>query len=982
MKNLSVSLINIYFFLLSSIFYAQIPGLVNYSEEEGLNSSYTYTLSQDMNGFIWVGSDNGLFRFDGKEFKQYNKKNGLKNIEVLSSHQLSNGEIFIVSFLNDFAYLKDGIIVNSDVNKELKKIHFEHNPSVYIHQDAIYMYATGDPKNIYMYRNGKVHTIPISISNSRSPDMYTFSFDLSNHLLYFSDKNIKKNIEAYDIITKKKTSCNISLEKYTMVYRKDDYYIFKNKGKIDIYKLYNKFTFKKIQTYFTNEKIQHVLVDNNYGIWLCLEDGGVLHFKQTLLDNRKLSDPIKFLDKYVINSILVDRDNNIWFSTQNNGIYFITERFLKSYMHLPIKNNSSYITAIAKNDSGVFLGYNEAKSGIYNANIIKDIIFEENRKIEHKAIFSEGNTVIFGLSRSIIQYNTTTHQKYILNSGDYNPKNVLPYTRGSALICSSAGLAAYNYSTHRYSPILQQERIYTALLYDSDSLFAGSFKDLYKLDVKTKKKTLFLEGYYFTDIKKLKHNVYVGATNLNGIILFSNNKVLKTIAQSNGLLTSQIKKIEVENENVFWASTNSGVSRIEIRGTDLKINNFTQTDGLPSNVVAGCVIKGDTLFAGTSKGLGILSIRDLLSQQKFINKRVIINSVTIGNREFFNVKQKLTGQTPNNNIIFNLSFPDYASQGKISYKYKIEGLNNHWETSSSPKIILNAIPPGVYTFKVFGIGYNGKQSYASSDVSFEIEPKFWQTWWFKFLMIILGASVLCILITLYFQKKRNKKLETLYYEKKIAELELQAIKAQINPHFIYNCLNSIQFLLYKKDYAETENYLDVFSQMIRKTLHYSEKTFMPIQEEIEYLSLYLNMEKLRLKEQFDYSIHVSETVDKSWTIPSLLIQPFVENAIKHGISKLSDRKGEIDIRFDYMDTSLCISIEDNGNGINNKDQTSIKSGSFGVKLSQKRIETFKQLFETNITLVINNLSEEKEKQGTQIKLYITPYENQNTSLHH
>lgn len=984
MKKLFIFLIISNIFLLSSIFFAQIPGLVNYSEEEGLNSSYTYTLSQDLSGFIWIGSDNGLFRFDGKEFKQYNKKDGLKNIEVLSCDQLSNGEVFILSFLNDFAYLKDGKIINSDLNKELKKIHFEHNPSIYVHKDAVYMYAPSNPKNIYIYRNGKVNTIPLFINNNKSSNScYAISFDLANHLLYLSDRSSKNNIEAYNIVTKKKTACNISLEEKTMVYRKNDFYLFKSKGKIEIYKLYDKFNFKKLQTYFTNENIQQILIDKNYGIWLSLENGGALHFKETLLDNRKLSDPVKFLDEYVINSILVDRDNNIWFSTRNNGIYFITDKFLKSYMHLPIKNNSAYITAITENNNGIFLGYNEAKGGIYRSHRITDIVMEENRKIEHKAIFSEGNTVIFGLSRSLIQYNTATKKKYILDSKDYNPKNVLPYIKGSALICSNGGLIAYNYNTHTYSPILQQERIYTALLYDKDSLFAGSFKDLYKLNIKTKKKTLFLEGYYFTDIKKLSSNTYVGATNLNGIILFSNTRVLKKITESTGLLTSQFKKIEVENENVFWASSNSGISRVEIRGTTVKINNFTQTDGLPSNVVAGCIIKGDTLYAGTSKGLGILSIRNLLSQQKFINKKVIINSVVIGDREFYNFKE-LTAQTPDNNITINLSFPDYISQGKISYRYKIEGLSGSWETSSSSKIILNSIPPGKYTFKVFGLGYNGKQSYTSSELNFEIKPKFWQTWWFKFLIIMLGSIILFILITLYFQKKRSKKLESLYYEKKIAELELQAIKAQINPHFIYNCLNSIQYLLYKKDYEETENYLDVFSQMIRKTLHYSEKTFMPIKEEVEYLSLYLNMEKLRLKDQFTYTISVSEAVDENWTIPSLLIQPFAENAIKHGVSGLTDRKGKIDIRFDYTGTSLCIIVEDNGAGISSRDQTTIKSGSFGVKLSQKRIETFKQLFETNIILVINNLSdqEQSQKSGTQIKLYITPYENQDTSLHH
>ncbi|EJL71825.1 sensor histidine kinase [Chryseobacterium populi] len=962
----------------SSFFFAQIPGLVNYSEEDGLNSSYTYMLNQDSKGFIWIGSDNGLFRFDGKEFKQYNKKNGLKNIDILSCNPLPNGEIFIMPYLSDFVYLKEGKIINSDHNKELKKLKFNHNSAAYTSGDSLFIYNTRDPKEIYVYRNGKVKSIPLYLNKKKeaSEPRYVFTFDVHNHLLYLTDTDGK--ILAYNIFTKKTTICNISLPK-SAIYRKSDFYISRHNNEINIYRIENKYYFRKIQSLSVNEKINYLVIDRNYRIWLCLDKGGVLYFKQSLLDNQKLSNPLKLMEGFVMNHVMIDRDNNVWFSTRNNGVYFITDKFFNNYIHLPVKNNSSYITAIARNGNNIILGYNEAKSGILNSNTITDLTFEKNSKIETKALFSKGNTIIFGMTFSAVQYNTLTHKT--INLGNQSLKNVLPYTDDSVFICTSEALKSYNFVTHTFSQLLN-ERSYTALPYDKDSIFFGNFKDLYKLNTKTKKKSLFLEGYYLTDIKKLKSNVYIGATNLNGIIFFNNKKIIKRITEKDGLSTDQIKKIEVENERVFWASTNSGLSRIEITGSRLKINNFTQTDGLPSNVVAGCVIKEDTIYAATSKGLGILPISNLLAQHKFINKKVSINSVTVGNREIFNLNQKITGKDPDNTVTFDVSFPDFTSQGKIQFKYKIEGLSDEWQTGSSSRIVFNSIPPGQYVFKVFGLGYNGKQSYTYSSVAFEIKPRFWQTWWFKFLLISLACTLLFILITLYFQKKRNKKLEALYYEKKIAELELQAIKAQINPHFIYNCLNSIQFLLYKKDYDETENYLNTFAQMIRKTLHYSEKTFMPIKEEVEYLSLYLNMEKLRLKDQFDYKITLSKDTDEEWLIPSLLIQPFVENAIKHGISSLKDRKGNIEISFDYNGSSLCISIEDNGVGIGNSGQSITKTNSFGVKLSQKRIETFKQLFETHIILEINNLFEKQLKPGTQIKIYITPYENQNTSLHH
>ncbi|KXH84609.1 sensor histidine kinase [Chryseobacterium kwangjuense] len=952
--------------------------MINYNEEDGLNSSYTYSLRQDASGFLWIGSDNGLFRFDGKEFRQFGSKNGLKNIEVLSSFPLSNGEIFIAPFLNDFAYLKNGKVINPDMNGELNKIQFTYNPDYYVDGSYLYSHSTYNPSTIYIYNDGKVSRIPLAIKTKPGDNFYAFGLNMTDHMIYLFNQRDGGNIIAYDVMSKKKTLCNIRADKGTVMGRKGNIFVFKNKRSFEVYRLYNKTQFKKIKTYRAQENIDKYIIDNNYRLWLFPEEGGTLYFKESLLEEKEFSRPVKMMENYTISDVLRDKDNNIWFSTRNNGLFFIADRFFKSYIHLPISNNTSHITVIGKNDNGIYLGYNEAKCGVYHNGKVTDLVFEKNIKIEHKAIFAGGNTVIFGLTRRLFQYDIKSKETYSLNN--FVLKNIVPYTPGAILLCTSEGLFTYNYRMRKYTDVLSKERIYTALPYARDSLFAGSFKDLYKVSTITRKKKLFLDGYYFTDLKKLGENLYAGATNLNGIILFDKNGIIRKINESTGLPTSQIKKIEVENNNVFWASTNYGLSRIELRGSDIQINNFTQTDGLPSNTVAGCVLSGDTVFVGTSKGLGILSVKSLMEQKKFINKKVIINSVVIGGKEIFDIRQALTGQTPDNDITFNVSFPDFTSQGKISYRYKIEGLSNVWQTSSSQKISFYSLPPGNYTFTIFGIGYNGKRSYAPTKLHFEIRPKFWQTWWFKTMVISLGAAALFMAIALYFQKKRNKKLETLYYEKKIAELELQAIKAQINPHFIYNCLNSIQFLLYKKDYRETENYLEIFAQMIRKTLHYSEKTFMPINEESEYLSLYLDMEKLRLKDLFDYKITISDKVNHNWMVPSLLIQPFVENAIKHGVAGLKDRKGKIEVSFDHDGTSLCVIIEDNGVGIGSGRQK--KADSFGVKLSQKRIETFRQLFETHILLEIYDLSEKEQRPGTQIKLYIKPYENQNTSMHH
>jgi hypothetical protein len=971
--------INILFFILlfSPFYVGQIPGLINYNENDGLNCSYTYRMKQDYNGFIWIGTDNGLFRFDGKQFKQYGRKEGLKNIEVITCEPLPNGEIFIVPFLNDFTYLKNGKIINSNLNKYLSHPFSNYVPVITPNGNKLYLNSLRDPKDIYIYENERLKRHSISI-DYKDRYLRAFKFDYNTNTLYLKG-DLEDFIITYNIINKKQQI--IPSIKGFPIYDKNNLLVFYDGKKLDVYKLQKTTRLKKIFTYPLTGRIVNSIIDKNNKLWLNMAEGGALYFNQSLLDESKpLGSPITLLEDQIIHYVFVDKDDNVWFSLRSKGIFFISKAFFANYINLPLSNNSEYIKTISQNRDQIVLGYDRAAGAIYKNRKLREIVLDPSDKTENRALYTNKNILFFGLSSKSILYDTSTSEvsdiSHTLGGG---VKNIIPYINNSILICNASGLLIYNINSKKNDYIFTK-RTYNALPYTQDSIFVGDFSNLYKLNTKTKKSILFLKVYYITDIKKLKDNLYIGATNTNGIVLFNNKKVLQKISESNGLLSNQVKRIDIETPSIFWASTNYGISRIKLEGKDLKINNFTQIDGLPSNVVAGSVIKNDSIFIGTSKGLGIFSIKKLLAQEKFIHKKVIINSVKIGKHEYFDLTKKLEGLTPDD-AVFNLSFLDYASQGKISYKYKVAGLSNEWQISNSSEIILNSIPPGKYVLKVFGLGYNGKQSSSSTNLAFEIKPHFWQTWWFKVLLMLVILGTLFAIISFYFQKKRNKKLKALNYEKKIAELELQAIKAQINPHFIYNCLNSIQFLLYKKDYQETENYLDTFSQMIRETLHYSEKTFMPIREEIKYLSLYLDMEKLRLKDLFDYKISISDKVNKSWVIPSLLIQPFVENAIKHGISSLKDQKGFIEIYFDHTGSALSITIEDNGVGIGNLSESMAKANSFGVKLSQKRIETFKQLFETHIILEIKDLSE-YQKRGTQIKLYITPHENKNTGMHH
>jgi len=203
---------------------------------------------------------------------------------------------------------------------------------------------------------------------------------------------------------------------------------------------------------------------------------------------------------------------------------------------------------------------------------------------------------------------------------------------------------------------------------------------------------------------------------------------------------------------------------------------------------------------------------------------------------------------------------------------------------------------------------------------------------------------------MFLQQFRNKQkqkaaVEKVLTEKKLAELEMQALKAQINPHFVFNCLNSIKGFIYDRDFGQAEKYLDKFSDLLRSTLDNSSSSIISLQDEIQYLDNYLQLEKLRFDDKFDYFVHVEAAIDRQNVfVPAMLLQPYVENAIRHGIRHLQGQKGNINISVCIEEEKLVCTIDDNGVGraaataLRNKIYTEYQSR--GMQLSKRRAELY------------------------------------------
>ena len=246
----------------------------------------------------------------------------------------------------------------------------------------------------------------------------------------------------------------------------------------------------------------------------------------------------------------------------------------------------------------------------------------------------------------------------------------------------------------------------------------------------------------------------------------------------------------------------------------------------------------------------------------------------------------------------------------MRYAYRIKELDSNWTYTNSRTVDLNFLQPGRYSFEIKACNNNNVWTVYPVKYNFSINPPFWKTWWFSILIGVLIAGTVFII----FKRRVKYYKEKAAVKQQLAELEAKAIRAQMNPHFIFNSLNAIQETIITENIDAAYDYLSRFSKLLRMVLDNSEKNLITLSSELQTIRLYLSLEALRFSQSFEYSIVAENQLESDEIfIPSLLIQPFVENAIWHGlINKEGDKK--LKIHFKEENRMLECVIEDNGVG--------------------------------------------------------------------
>jgi hypothetical protein len=481
----------------------------------------------------------------------------------------------------------------------------------------------------------------------------------------------------------------------------------------------------------------------------------------------------------------------------------------------------------------------------------------------------------------------------------------------------------------------------------------------------------FYKNHVFHQVPKIKKSVFsVEKDNRGNLWVGSNeglfiykNEILSQLIFSTSQTSNIINFLNYKNGKMYMG-TNNGLYVLSdfINKKSYSISHFGVDDGVvdvETNINSGYFDKNDNFWFGTSTGLVRYNCTqdDAAFKKPKINlKAILLNYETF---DYLKYSQKLNKNgLPErmvlpyfkNNVTFEIDGVSLSNHSELDYQFWLEGYDEKWSPKNKNTLIsFTGLSAGEYVFHSRTINEN-KIISDEITISFQVEQPFYKSWWFILLIILILIFISYQLFKLKLKRETEKNQnEMIEYKSRLMSLEQKSLNASMNRHFIFNSLNSIQYFINSQDKLSANRYLTNFAKLIRKNLDSTNEdgNLITLTEELEGLELYLSLESMRFKDRFDYVINYDGIDTESIILPAMLLQPFIENSIIHGILPIEDKKGLISIRITKSDNILTIQIDDNGVGIKNsmssKQDSNGDHRSQGMEITAKRIDLIKKI---------------------------------------
>jgi ligand-binding sensor domain-containing protein len=931
--------------------FAQEYNYINYDVKDGLAGSTVYAMCQDKDGFMWFATEAGVSRFDGTHFKNFSTADGLPETEVLGLYADTEGRVWMAPFKSTLCYYYNGKIYNQENDSLLKKTKI---------RNVIYAFAEDRENNTIIIVTGanifflKPATSTVtSIEFASDAGMVGLGPNPTGKGLILAT-----NDSIYTIVNEQKYP-------WIVAKRPPGHFvseIFAN-GSISYIKHPPTPTLMEA-TVSANKTIKVSFINSTSGSWM-IDSAHADRYREVFLKGKNISRTV------------VDTENNLWFSTLGQGVYKLASREFRTF-YFP-GNKSSEIFSIEKFNnkllagSGFFL-CNEITGAKARTLNLEDYvpkvanILTMSRVLCIKKI--DSNAVVLGIDGLLLRLEgnpaRATYIRHAIKSIDIVDKNnLLVGASAFAFLVDAKTLAVKRKLYHNRS---------TAVCYYNQDYYIGTVDGLYV--VKENGDTKYLGDSipmlrnrisYFS--KSPDGRIFIG-TYGSGIVCMKGDKVVNHISTQQGL-TSNICRTLFLHNNYLWAGTDKGLNKINIYNAAAPVVSYTTAEGLPSNIINAIYIDSGKIYVGSPAGLTFFD-ENRISNHSRCDLKILDLSFSNQSRPASSHYQL---KHTENSLRIAFAGISFKSGGDILYRYRLKGLSDTWDSTRLTTLEYPSLPPGTYELQLEAINKFGRVS-NQENVLFTIDAPYWQTLWFKIGLVALVVCTTWLLVANRYRIIRRREQEKAALQQKLNDLEQMALRAQMNPHFIFNCLNSIQNFIITNNLEATNQYLTEFAYLIRQTLDNSDKGAIPVANEIKYLTRYLEMEKMRFGNSFNYTIETDPQIDiDSTKIPTMMLQPYVENCIRHGVRNKKEGMGLVEIKFLQNRNGLVCIVQDNGIGREKahelKSHRHVEYQSKGMSLTADRINILNRQHTQQITIEVIDLKDAKQQAlGTRVSIHI------------
>jgi ligand-binding sensor domain-containing protein/two-component sensor histidine kinase len=982
----------------------------NYSSEQGLSQNSCYTIAQDADGFMWFGTQDGLNRYDGKQFKNYIPGNDAgKNLpsNYISSLYFDRSKklLWIGTIGGACIYdtQRDSLIKITDRYPFAKSLENVPVKKIVSFKENEYWIIT--------YNKG------LLLLNTTASSLTSYFGDSTNRakvnsIVLHDGKLIVAALRTLFFLLPQTNSSNYQVQPLQLNYAfpeikelfsyHDDLWIGSLSG--GCFFIRNPINENSVVQSFekANGGIGCFVTDANDNLWIGTRGSGIVQynpFTQTVQAAAHDRYDKRSPGKNFVLSLFRDRQGLIWCGFSGSGVakYDPLKYQFHTISNEPVnpaslpdnmvfdiykcKDGTYYVGTQNKGlaewnqSNNQFYTYTESSRFGASSNIIYDITEDKNNNLW---VATWGGLMKLDRKTKLLSFKEeknlltakTLYSIHLLNSAD------------SLFITGENGPVFYSLKDNQWKPcpgnLMQSNAYIGRYIYEDEKNILWLCTvggGLIRYDYRQQNFEIIEEvRKYSIYVRHLlsNGNQFWLATD-NGIVVYDKvqKKVVKHILLNASNGSNVCYAIQKDKKGYLWTSTNTGLYRVN--PDNYTLQNYNLGNGLSFlEYNTACTLKepdGTLIFGGVD---GITQFNPTLLKENIFSPDPLITSLNV-NDETLKTDSSISRLShlslAHNQNFLTIAFAatNFSNQDNNQFAYRLKGLSDNWTYCGNRNFAnYTSLPPGDYTFQLRSANSDGKWCAGITSMAITIHPPWWVTWWFRAGLLLVIAGITTWLV--------RRRIAAIHHEAglkhKIAETEMMALRAQMNPHFIFNCINSIDALIQSNDKYHATVYLNKFAKLIRNILDSSKQNAIPLAKDVDTIKLYIELEQLRNENKFIAEINADEELlQMDYKVPPLIIQPFIENAILHGLRNRPDNEGKLSVSISRQNGHLQYIVEDNGVGrFAQSNSLKKEKQSYGLQITNDRVKLFND--EANASVEITDLSNNGQATGTRVKVFL------------